>query len=91
MERHPSLFLQFFCRSVLPCRHVWFSAKHCTIPTSLLVLVEDVVTPLVHRSQAQLFVRRVISNKANMLRNDLFQTPSMKGIKMVFIFERKQS
>ena len=42
-----SLFLEFFHQLVFPCRHACSSETHGTIPTSLLVFVENVFTSLV--------------------------------------------
>ena len=42
-----SLFLDFFYQLVFPCRHACSSETHGTIPTSLLVFVENVFTSLV--------------------------------------------
>ena len=43
----PFLFLEFFHQLGFPCRHTCSSETHGTIPTSLLVFVENVFTPLV--------------------------------------------
>ena len=43
----PSLFLEFYHQLVFPCRHTCSSETCGTIPTSLLVFVEIVSTPLV--------------------------------------------
>ena len=47
MEWYPSLFLEFFHHLVFPCRHTCSSETHGTIPTSLLVFVENVFTFLI--------------------------------------------
>ena len=46
MEWYPSLFLEFFHQLVFPCRPTYSSETRGTIPTSLLVFVENVFTPL---------------------------------------------
>ena len=43
----PFLFLEFFHLLVFPCRHTCSSQTRGTIPTSLLVFVGNVFTPLV--------------------------------------------
>ena len=47
MEWYPSLFLELFHQLLFPCRHACSSETHGTIPTSLLVFVENVFTSLV--------------------------------------------
>ena len=46
MEWYPSLFLKFFHQLIFPCRHTCFLETLGTIPTSLLVFVENVFTSL---------------------------------------------
>ena len=41
---HPSLFLYLFCRLVFPCSYLIGG----TIPTSLLVLLKKIFTPLIY-------------------------------------------
>ena len=48
MEWYPSLFLEFFHQLVFPCRPTYSSETRGTIPTSLLVFVENVFTPLIY-------------------------------------------
>ena len=47
MEWYPSLFLKFFHQLIFPCRHTCSLETHGTIPTSLLVFVENVFTSLI--------------------------------------------
>ena len=47
MEWYPSLFLKFFHQLIFPCRHTCSLETLGTIPTSLLVFVENVFTFLV--------------------------------------------
>ena len=47
MEWYPSLFLKFFHQLIFPCRHTCSLETLGTIPTSLLVFVENVFTSLV--------------------------------------------
>ena len=46
MEWYPSLILTFFHQLIFPCRHMCSSGTLYTIPTSLLVFVENVLLPL---------------------------------------------
>ena len=43
----PFLILEFFHQLVFPCRHTCSSETRGTIPTSLLVFVGNIFTPLV--------------------------------------------
>ena len=47
MEWYPSLFLKFFHQLIFPCRHTCSLETLGTIPTSLLVFVENVFTSLI--------------------------------------------
>ena len=57
MEWYPSLILKFFHQLIFPCRHMCSSETLGTIPTSLLVFVENIFTSLVtfYRVQAALW------------------------------------
>ena len=43
----PFLLLEFFHQLVFPCRHTCSSETRDTIPTSLLVFVGNIFTPLI--------------------------------------------
>ena len=47
MEWYPSLILKFFHQLIFPCRHMCSLETLGTIPTSLLVFVENIFTSLV--------------------------------------------